>query len=88
MSNNNGDMPASPILNDWEGFTAFIDGTKGGRNYGLTKREHFAAMALTVAGEEYVKGLGVDYGPTEGWQLHVAINAVSIADALLAELEK
>jgi hypothetical protein len=42
MRNNNGDMPASPILNDLEGFTAFLDGTKGGRNYGLTKREHFA----------------------------------------------
>jgi hypothetical protein len=42
----NADMPAMPILGDTDGFISFLDGTKGGRNYGITKREHFAAMAM------------------------------------------
>ncbi len=38
----NKDMPASPILGDTEAFISFLEGIKGGNNYGLTKREYAA----------------------------------------------
>jgi len=78
---NNSDMPAMPVLNDTEAFTLFLEGIKGGRNYGLTKREHFAAMAMQGwlssfdAGEEVVPSSLAEF-------------SVEIADALLAALEK
>ena len=43
---NNGDMPAAPILGAATQFDLFLDGVKGGRNYGLTKRETFAMAAM------------------------------------------
>jgi len=81
MSNNNGDMPASPILNDVEGFTAFVDGTKGGRNYGLTKREHFAAMAM----QAIIIGNNADIC-TIGAK-GASLDAINCADALLKALD-
>lgn len=43
---NNGDLPAAPIIGDTDAFVLFLDGIKGGRNYGLTKREDFAKAAM------------------------------------------
>jgi hypothetical protein len=52
-------------------------GPQSGFELGLTKREYFAAMAL--------QGLSADWTRDNG---QIAVNAVKIADALIAELEK
>ncbi len=78
---NNADMPASPILGDVEGFTDFIQGIKGGRNYGLTKREYFAAKAM--------QGLFVNMGRNRYNNIEdVAKASVEAADELLKALEE
>lgn len=84
---NNGDMPAAPIIGDGSKFSDFLDGIKGGRNYGLTKREYFAAMAM----QGYLSGpvnhyLNQGNMRSDGEKI-VAEWAVSYADALLKELE-
>jgi len=64
---NNADMPAMP--------TDYLSG--------LTKREHFAAMAMQgILGNAYWNEHG-DYRPVD-----VAKCAAEYADALLAELER
>lgn len=69
------DMPAMPL-----GDGAVHLGSANPSAIGLTKREHFAAIAM--------QGLcGAAW--TEDWTLkEVATSAISHADALLAELER
>jgi len=78
----NADMPASPIIGDWENFKEFIDQIKGGCNYGLTKRETFAmtfhAALLTATNED---------GDWKGVNVDAATIALDEADKLLAALE-
>lgn len=72
---NNADMPAMPVtLNPGEAW-----GEAGQAPDGLTKREHIAAMAM--------QGLlaNPDYDPRAGY---LAEEAVTYANALLAELER
>jgi len=77
MSNDNGDLPAEPIFNS-DGFCTSITNLDGAM--GLTKREHFAAMAM--------QGLMSRIGVDEEWNLKEYSNtAVEAADALLAALE-
>ncbi len=76
MSDNNGDMPAMPL--DMEGNKALDEGYWYS-GWGLTKREHFAAMAMqgfTSAGSSGMPPPDV-----------LAGYAVEQADALLAALE-
>ncbi len=72
---NNGDMPANPIIGDTEGFIDFLQKIKGGRNYGLTKREQFAMAAM--------QGL---IGLTSVSSEVLAKASIDAADALLKEL--
>ena len=80
---NNGDLPASPLplagCND--GGIYNIMEQSGGEFGGLTKRENFAAMAMQgmMANTHAVENLS---------QIDVAKEAVSMADALLKELDK
>ena len=71
----NADMSAMPIseevLRKLEG--GYLDGTA----LGLTKREHFAGLAM--------QGLCTD--ASMGYE-DIVIQSVTLADALLAELEK
>ncbi len=90
----NSDMPAMPLPDYAMQEVVQIDGadegvttTKYVTALGLTKREHFASMALQIAGAEYIDGLGITYGPTEGWERYIAERSVNLADALLAALE-
>jgi len=77
----NSDMPAMPILNDWDGFSSFLEGVKGGRNYGLTKREELAGRAMQgILGNQ----LSIDNYSVG----NIAELSVLQADALLKELEK
>ncbi|AHK11809.1 hypothetical protein S349_19 [Shewanella sp. phage 3/49] len=65
----NADMPSMPVMDESD---------IHGQHYGLTKREHFAAMAM--------QGLcshSGDYHLAED----IAYDAVMYADALLKELE-
>jgi hypothetical protein len=91
---NNSDMPASPVRNCNNEVVNLADGainsndfTQEGKKYsiGLTKREHFAAMAM-----QGILSNGTFEG--EGNRVHwldlIAENSVQIADALLKELEK
>lgn len=73
MSIKNGDMPAMPI--ELSGFGQFAPEAY----LGLTKREEFAKAAM--------QGMCAHSGD---WHepAHMAIDAVAIADALLAELER
>ena len=69
---NNSDMPAMPLPNSDIGL--------GGPDLGLTKREHFAGLAM--------QGLVTADKGFRGTPEEKAALAVMIADALLAELEK
>lgn len=74
---NNGDMPAMPLDNVAE--------SDVGRGYqydcaGLTKREHFAAMAMQGLCSTMTRR------PDEGWYEDTARYAVGYADELLKAL--
>jgi len=70
---NNADMPAMPIGEQ-------MDGIHMNPNCnGLTKREYLAAMAMQGIASARALPLDTDY---------VAVAAVSMADALLKELNK
>lgn len=78
----NGNMPAAPIANDsgYPSVARVVLGNNEDQCSGLTKREHFAAMAIQgMIACEY----GAKVSATQ-W----ARDAVEVADALLAELEK
>jgi hypothetical protein len=72
---NNSDMPAAPVITsttmDTEQSTLTSVGTTG-----LTKREHFAGLAM--------QGLLAHYGDSDAYSI---VSAVRYADALLKELE-
>ncbi|MBL4795899.1 MAG: hypothetical protein JKY50_00640 [Oleispira sp.] len=79
---NNSDMPAMPLTGD-----AYIDinGSAFARGsvepgMGLTKREHFAGLAM--------QGLVSNHNYVMGNEDSLSDLALTIADALLAELEK
>ena len=77
---NNGNLPAAPILGDTDAYVLFLEGIKGGNNYGLTKREHFAGMML--------QGMYADLGDNCTSYGILAESAVKAADALLKELDQ
>lgn len=54
---------------------------------GLTKREYFAAKFAPVAYQTFIEESGSDPWPEE-WRLGVAFDAVRMADALIAALNK
>jgi hypothetical protein len=71
---NNADMPAMPIGEQID--THQLNAPCNG----LTKREHFAGLAM--------QGILAKYGPDEQRNDTTAIDAIEHADALLAELDK
>ena len=87
---NNADMPAMPFTTEWQ---ADNQGWAANTGYkvtaslgqGLTKREHFAGLALQgfIANNEAVQS-------TEGERMvdFIATCSVAYADALLAKLDK
>jgi hypothetical protein len=80
---NNADMPAMPIqLEDFDeqGLVFEVE-----QFHGLSKREHFAAMALNTVLSNYNPWENGDFDSSE-WEA-AAKNAVGLADALLAALE-
>jgi hypothetical protein len=88
----NSDMPAMPTyeINTDCGF----DGNSGPDlvqtiNTGLTKREHFAglAMAALLANSKWFDGARSEFGSDAVCGV-VSRSAIVIADALLAELDK
>lgn len=74
---NNADMPAMP--QEWEAYV------EGGAPSGLTKREYFAGLAMQALVSDIVNAEANGYEVTSD---QTAKEAVSQADALLAELEK
>jgi hypothetical protein len=80
----NGNEPAFPI--PASDLTGSYDAAQG-----LTKREHFAAMAMQSMcagpGAEMVASRDGRYDETN-WKEIVAMNAVEFADALIAELNR
>jgi hypothetical protein len=75
---NNADMPASPSKSVSNTGSPYYNALLSD---GLTKREHFAGMVIQgiCANRDYI---------TEDWKEIIAKEAVYMADALLAELEK
>lgn len=73
----NGDLNAYPQVFTTE------DGDIGSISGGLSKREHFAALAMQATDLE---AYAVRYG--KRWASEVAKDSVLMADALLSELEK
>ena len=72
---NNADMPAMPLTTDQ------IDYSQRGFGYdGLTKREHFAGLAMN-------RIVAADKNGVMGPEI-TALSAVRMADALLAALEQ
>ncbi|WP_428615769.1 hypothetical protein [Pseudoalteromonas sp.] len=76
----NSDMPAMPI--ELSGFNQFAPEA----HTGLTKREMFAMHAMSAALDKYNPYESGDFDSSD-WEV-TARNAVGLADALLAELEK
>jgi len=74
---NNSQLPAAPLHND-ELVRAFMDVEKVAPN-GLTKREHFAGLAMQGI-------LAHSFGRGDADEL--AIQSIKCADALLKELAK
>ncbi len=79
---NNADMPAMPMVNS-DGFPTaggFFESKAEGEyeSIGLTKREHFAGLAM--------QGICAS-GPVISNKL-IVIESLRLADALLAELDK
>ena len=71
---NNADMPAMPSINEW-----------AGRKYlGLTKREHFAGLAM----QGILSNSRLIYNLTPGSVDWLVKKAAVVADAQLAELDK
>ncbi len=72
-------MPANPVSSD---VIILFGENEQTQMTGLTKREAFAMAAM--------QGLSTDINDYAGkaWANDMAVNAVNIADALLAELEK
>ena len=72
-------MPANPVSSD---VIILFGENEQTLMTGLTKREAFAMAAM--------QGLSTDINDYAGkaWANDMAVNAVNIADALLAELEK
>lgn len=80
---NNSDKPAMPaIAANNDEFLSAHDYDPA--NSGLTKREHFAAMAISSVLDKYNPYESGDFDSSD-WDC-VAKNAVGIADALLKEL--
>jgi len=77
---NNSDMPAMPLS---AGAMEAMEEGWGDKYSGLTKREHFAAMAM-----QGIIASGNLRGKREGLSEGVSRVAIEYADALLAELEK
>ena len=81
---NNADMPAMPQTEEsYNAAGEYILEVRGG----LTKREHFAAMAM----QGVLSGVNGDadlHNSAEEWKEDVASASVEFADALLAELER
>ena len=80
---NNGDLPASPVDKESIPFLNQAAGVPAGYTAGLTKREHFAGLAMQglIAGTD-------EKGECIYSQKGVVEGAVLFADALLAELER
>lgn len=83
---NNADMPAMPVMDEVESY---------GQHYGLTKREHFAALSMQALLSKHGGHEGDMSSPCairsfseEAPDIHtVAKYSCNMADALLAELE-
>ncbi len=80
----NADMPSAPQL-DWEYVGSDLVSTTSG---GLTKREHFAAMAMQGLLANSSTGDSTLWETPEEWTKQMAECSVEFADATLAELEK
>ena len=90
MNMKNSNMPASPTgdIDTRMSREDFDNKTGGGRylpSYGLTKREHFAGLAMQglLTDTKWLSGVHSDHVLSA-----TAKQAASLADALLAELDK
>jgi hypothetical protein len=85
MKTNNGNLPANPFTQEPYPIGAIGD-SYGPMATGLTKREMFAMAAMQgLLANATVK---LNIGPTGSDNLKLGSVAVSLADALLAGLEK
>jgi hypothetical protein len=89
---NNADMPAYPIVNS-DGFPtlgSFFESTADGgpEAIGLTKREHFAGLAMQGLLSNPVMADSAMHPTAEEWRDDIAEASLEFADALLAELDK
>lgn len=92
----NADMPAMPSgaivrsrtnRND-PGSDFFVVSETSATNIGMTKREHFAAMAMQGLLANPVSGNEKQYMNTRDWIEDMPAISLQLADALLAELER
>ena len=75
MNIENGSLPTVPVMDECE---------KIGQHYGLTKREHFAAMAM----QGYLANSLIIDSCTNVSVDYIASSSIEFADALLKELAK
>jgi hypothetical protein len=85
---NNSDMPAmpQPIAANENGFCDTGEYSRG--NVGLTKREHFAGLAMQGILSNSVMGDSALHEKHEDWVKDISDSSLQFADALLAELYK
>ena len=76
----NGNKPAQPCESTENTGAPYYNAI---RNVGLTKREHFAGLAM-----QGLLSRGFGGGGLDGWEQRLSRKAATIADALLKELDK
>jgi hypothetical protein len=81
---NNSDIPVMPTEQSTEHFSqASTD-----YSVGLTKREHFAGLAMQGILSNSVMGDSALHEKYEDWVKDISESSLQFADALLAELDK
>jgi hypothetical protein len=88
---NNADMPAMPTgLVDEDVFNSEgkFCGTVEAKYVGLTKREHFAGLAMQGILSNSVMGDSALHEKHEDWVKDISDSSLQFADALLAEIDK
>lgn len=85
---NNSDLPANPVSIDILEYKGTINCPHNKPLTGLTKREHFAGLAMQALLSNGVMGDSELWETPQEWVKQMTETGVEMADALLKELEK
>ena len=85
---NNSDLPANPVSIDISEYQGTINCLYNKPLTGLTKREHFAGLAMQALLSNSTMGDSDLWETPQEWVKQMTETGVEMADALLKELDK